>query len=211
VDVLIGTEFGLRRRGAARHILAAVLALQAVVIVVVIASERASRRTSPARMVIDPGPHVWTRANPPKPVLRPPILAATEATMPPDEAVIGVEVGGKTRAYRLAAFDDDTRHLVNDLIGGVPVSVAYCNLTRCVRVYTDPGGSEPLDAEVPGLFNGQMVIKLDGIAYFHQSGMAVEPAKNPPPIPYRLLTPTLTTWKEWTRLHPETDVYVGGR
>ena len=38
-------------------------------------------------------------------------------------------VGGKARACRLAAFDDASGHLVNDLVGGMPVSVADCNIT----------------------------------------------------------------------------------
>ena len=80
-----------------------------------------------------------------------------------------------------------------------------------MRVYTDPGGSEPLDAEVPGLLNRQMVIKLGGTVYFQNSGLPVEPAKDPPPIPYDLLAPTVTTWEKWRQLHPQTDVFVGGR
>ena len=198
-------------RATARSVLAAVLALQAVAVVLVIACGRESPEPIAAPMVLGQGPHVWKRSNPPPPIVRPPVLPAKQAHLGPDERVIGVESGGKARAYRLAACDDDTRHLINDLIGGVPVSVAYCNLTRCVRVYTDPRGSEPLDAEVPGLLNGQMVIRLGGSLYFHQTGMPAEPAKNPPSLPYDLLTPTITTWKEWVRHHPETEVYVGER
>jgi hypothetical protein len=107
------------------------------------------------------------------------------------------------------AFDDPSGHLVNDLIGGVPVSVAYSNLSRCVKVYTDPNGSQPLDAMVTGLLNQQMVIQLGGHVYFHDTGMPVEPAKNPPPIPYPLLTPIVTTWKAWMDLHPQSEIFVG--
>jgi len=207
-------EVGWLRGGTARYVLAAVLVLEAVVIGLVVAYASAPSPSRENPVVPSPiyqvSPVRW-RLNGATPVLRPPILKATEAKIGPDEPVIGVEAGGITRAYRLVAFDDASGHLVNDLIGGVPVSVAYSNLSDCVRVYTDPKGSAPLDAEVPGLYKGEMIVKLRGTMYFHQSGEPVEPGENPPPIPYSLLTPTRTTWKEWTRQHPTTDVYVGGR
>ena len=207
----IVTEFGFLRRGTLRYLLAGVFVLQAVVVLVVIASEWASRRANQAQMTFNLNPNGWWRENIATPTFRPPILEAAAATLRPEEIVFGVEVGGKARAYRLAAFDDPSGHLVNDLIGVVPVSVAYCNISRCVRAYTDPRGTQPLDAEVRGLFNRQMVIRLGGNVYFHTSGNPVEPAENPTPIPYQRLEPMVTTWKEWTRLHPGTDVFAGGR
>ena len=57
-----------------------------------------------------------------EPIVRPPSLAATEAKLRPDEIVIGVDVGGHARAYRLASFESKSGHLVNDLLDGTPVS-----------------------------------------------------------------------------------------
>jgi hypothetical protein len=205
------TGLGWLRRGRRGNLLAAALALQGVLIVLIIADVRASRRANQKQITFKHSPNIWWRENVAKPTLRPPILKAAEAKIRPDEPVIGVEVGGKARAYRVAAFDDASGHLVNDLIGSVPVSVAYCNMTRTVRVYTDPNGSSVLDAEIPGLLNQQMVIKLKGYLYFHVSGEPVEPEKHPPPIPYNLLTPTLATWKDWNSRQPETDLFAGGR
>jgi hypothetical protein len=187
-----------------------VLALQAAVIVMVVTAEHAARRADQAMAASQPTPDEFWHENRAKATLRPPTIEAKDARLRPDELVIGVQVGNEARAYRLAAFDYPSGHLVNDLIGRVPVSVAYCNLTHCVRVYTDPRNSAPLDAKVAGLLNGHMVMNLSGALYFQDSGRPVEPAKNPPPIPYDVLTPTLTTWKEWTRLHRETDIFVGG-
>jgi hypothetical protein len=131
--------------------------------------------------------------------------------MRPDEMVIGVEIGGRARAYSLSAFDHPMGHLVNDMIGGVAVSVAYCNLSRCVQVYTDPRATAPLEAEVAGVLDREMVIKLGGVAYFQRSSAPVEPAQSPAAIPYSLLAPTVVKWNQWTRQHPETDVYEGNR
>jgi hypothetical protein len=207
--MLGANDRGWLKGGPARKVLTAVLVLEAVVIVLIVAYERGSHQTNPAPIVVEQH-HSWGRRHAPEPIRRPEVLKASQAKLGPDEPVIGVEVGGRARAYRLAAMEDDAHHLVNDLIGGVPVSVAYCNVSHCIRVYTDPQGSQPLDAEVPGLINGQMVIKLGGTLYFHESGKAVEPGQNPTAMPYAVLTPTVTTWKEWTRRHPDTDVYDGG-
>jgi hypothetical protein len=204
-------ESGLPKRAIVGYVLVATLGLQAVVIVLIIESERAARRADDARMTFNLNPAVWWRDNVAKPTIRPPISTVAEAKAEPQDLVIGVELNGRARAYRLAAFDDPSGHVVNDLIGDVPVSVAYSTLNQCVRVYTGPKNSGLLDAEVPGLLNQRMVIKLGGTLYFHRSGMPVEPAGNPPPIPYTLINPTVTTWKEWTRRHPDTDIFVGGR
>jgi hypothetical protein len=200
---------GLLRGGPVRKALAAILVVEAVVIILVVGYERASRRTAPTRLVVANHPHSWGRPLRGETILRPPVLRATDAKLGPEELVIGVEVGGRARAYRVAALETHTRHLVNDLVGGVPVSVAYCNVTHCIRVYTDPRSSQPLDAEVYGLVNGQMVIRMGETLFFQDSGMAIEPDANPPAMPYQLLTPIVTTWKEWTRLHPDTEVYDG--
>ena len=123
--------------------------------------------------------------------------------------VIGVEIGGKARAYRLGALDDPSGHLVNDTIGGVPLTVAYCNLSQSAQIYTNTTDGQAIDVEVVGLRDHQMVIKVAGYLYFHPSGLPVEPEKKPPPLPCGVLTPMVTTWKAWTNLHPKTDVYLG--
>src|SRR4051812_11606994 len=72
-------------------------------------------------------------------IVRPPIVEAGASDLRPDEEVIGVEVDGRPRAYRLSAFRDPAHHVVNDLIDGVPLTVSYCDLNDCVRTYTDRG------------------------------------------------------------------------
>ena len=61
------------------------------------------------------------------------------------------------------------------LSGGVPASVAYCNLSDCLRVYTDPQASAPLRIEVAGQLNGGLVLAIGGSYYFQNSGRPVEP------------------------------------
>ena len=165
-----------------------------------------------------------TREAPPEPfapiegggLTRPPTSTAEESGMRDEDEVIGVEIGGRARAYRLSAMSSRTSHVVNDLLGGVPVTVTYCDMSDCVRAYTDPRGTAPLGLTVGGLYvdNGPgMVLKLDGVNYLQKSGRSIRPGSGSSlgsaTIPFDLIEPTRTTWKEWVRRHPETDVYTG--
>jgi Protein of unknown function (DUF3179) len=144
----------------------------------------------------------------------PPTSGVEGSGMRDDDEVIGVEIGGRARAYRLAALDSRTTHVVNDLLGGVPVTVTYCDLSNCVRGFTDPRGTTPLGFSVGGLYtenSAEMVVKLDGVFYLQKSGKSIRPGSGRAAIPYDSIEPTRTTWKEWVRLHPDTDVYIGER
>jgi hypothetical protein len=206
------TGLGLLSHKATRYGIAAVLVAEAVAVASIVSHERFSRRADEKRMTFNRNPNVWWLQNPASPTNNPPIVAGSKAAIASTDWVIGVEVGGRPRAYRADAFDDPSGHLVNDMIGGIPVSVAYSNITHTARVYTDPTASRLLDAEIIGLLNREeMVIRLGDHLYSHLSGRPIEPEKAPPAIPYQLLTPTLTTWRVWLRQHPQTDVFVGGR
>ena len=145
-------------------------------------------------------------------VTRPPTASAERASLRGDEEVIGVVVGGRARAYRLGALEVRTNHVVNDLIGGTPISVTYCDISRCLRVYTEPTMNTPLDIEVGGLHvvdGGEMVLKVAGKYYFQRSGLALGVGPGSGLLPYGLIEPARTTWREWVRRHPETDVFEG--
>jgi hypothetical protein len=145
-------------------------------------------------------------------IARPPIVEADSSGLRPDEEVIGVEVDGHPRAYRLSAFRDRSHHVVNDVIDGVPVTVSYCDLNDCARTYTDRGKSGPLDVAVGGLFEGrEMVLDVGGHLYFQKTGEPLKPGEVPSNLPLERLSPTRTTWERWRREHPSTGVYQGDR
>ena len=222
-------------RNAAWLALAAILAFELAGVVAIVAAERRAQQADEARISVfqkagpawrkalvdvDSGlgpsrygkkPGVAWREQLVVPISRPPSLAANEAKLPPDELVIGVEVVGKAQAYRFKGFERKNGHLVNDVVGGVPISVAYCDLTECLRVYSDPRATEPLDLNVAGVLNGEMILRHGGKMYFHKSGREVDPSDEPSSLPYQIITPTMTTWKEWTARHPDTRVYTGKR
>jgi len=145
------------------------------------------------------------------PVAAPSRLLAFDPSVQPDDPIIGVTVGGSHRAYAVRAFDAIPSHVVNDLLGGHPVTVTRCANTECVRVYTEPTTHRRLRVAVGGWFGRdgaeELILKI-GSNRYHQKGD--EPVGNAPPFPYTTLEYELTTWGEWQREHPDTDLYAGG-
>jgi len=139
----------------------------------------------------------------------PAAVAREAATLGPDEEVIGIVAGGRARAYRLRALAHPERHIVNDRLGGVPVSVTYCDLTDCVRAFAGPPGDRPLDVSQAGLFGHEMILVIAGYRYRQRTGRPLADGPGIPPLPCVALDPRRTTWEDWTRLHPRTDIYVG--
>jgi hypothetical protein len=142
-------------------------------------------------------------------IRQPPARPAESARLADAEVVIGVEVGGVARAYRLAALEHRSRHIVNDVVAGVPVTVTYCDLDRCIRAFAGPKGGPPLDVSQGGLLGRKMVLRVGGIDYLQDSGAPVKPGEAPAAFPYSSFPASRTSWKAWREAHPNTDVYVG--
>jgi hypothetical protein len=153
------------------------------------------------------GPYLWRFEK--EGILRPTTRSVQTAGLADDEAVVGVVVDGKARAYWVKALSYPPQHLINDLIEGSPVSIVHCDLSNCTRVYTKTGRSAPLQLASVGLLDSEMVVKVGGVQYFHQSGQAVKDLPGSPPFPYEPVPWTRTTWKAWRTQNPSTDVYVG--
>ena len=192
-----------------RVVLAAVGAF-AVVAAAAYALEAMALRSAQSGVTFDMRPELpgsWLRAEAAG-IRTPPVVAAEAAGLDDAEEVVGVVVNGAARAYRLGALRDPRRHVVNDLVGGAPVSVAYCDRTDCIRTYTGPG-AEPLRVGIAGLRDGGLVVKLDGVYYDHRSGRVVEGPPGAAPLVLDRVPWTRTTWGRWRREHPATDVSVG--
>ena len=143
-------------------------------------------------------------------VATPPAVSAAEAPLGPDEPVVGVEAGGKFRAYHLASMKPKANHVVNDLVGGRAVTVTYCDLDDCVAAYGGAESTTPLAIALEGLADGGMLISADGVAYFQKTAEAADiPPEGPPPrFPYPSFPTTRTTWGRWKSEHPDTDLYL---
>jgi len=165
--------------------------------------------TSPeARAVIDPpsGDPMVSTPMVVSGIERPPMVPAAEAKLPADAAVIGVVVDGQARAYPLQRLSGMMEHVVNDLVAGRmgqmrPISITYCDLTDCVRVFTpeDALSQASLEMGTIGLIEGAL-----GLTYQAQQFRQTDP------IPGLLtIEPVRTTWLEWRFEHPDTLVYAG--
>ena len=139
-------------------------------------------------------------------VVRPRTVAASVAGLPDQEMVIGIKVHGKARAYRVAALVPILDHVVNDVVDAVPVSVTFCDQTRCTRVFTDDG-TEPLELVTAAFVDG-LVLKSHGRLYRQDTGAAADQVDDSP-LPYETLPFEETTWARWRAENPDTDVYLG--
>lgn len=137
-------------------------------------------------------------------------IPAAQAAIGPDDPVIGVESGGRFRAYHQRSMTAKARHVVNDVVGGRAVTVTFCDLDDCARAYGGDESSTPLPIALAGLADGGMLLSVDGVAYFQRTAEVADPvgARPLPPFPYASVPVTRTTWGRWKALHPETDLYV---
>jgi hypothetical protein len=198
-----------RSRGARRVVLAA-FAAAAAVVALAYYSERAVLKKKQNTVEGGDGSRAglgWWKVEGPG-VIRPPAHKADEANLSDDEEVIGIEVGGKARAYRTKAFADPSLHIVNDLIDDQPVTVTYCDLKDCARAYVGPRGNLTLDVSQAGLKDREMVIKVGGDYYWQRSGLPLQ-AGGPASFPYKLHPLVRMKWGEWKRQHPQSEVYLG--
>jgi hypothetical protein len=141
----------------------------------------------------------------------PSTLSKTEANIPDDSEVIGVCADGKTRAYVVAAMafgpKGPSNHVVNDLIGRRPVTVTYCDISHCSRVFTNEEMGTPLNVGVGGLCEDGMLLAFDGGVFSQRTKQECDAGSGAFPLaewPYER-----TSWKSWREAHPDTDVYIG--
>lgn len=126
-----------------------------------------------------------------------------------EDLVIGVEVNGKAKAYALAAVHAPDRHVHNGMQGDTPVTVTFCDLADCVQVFTSQGATQPLGVKIEhgASKDRKMVIRVEDHLY-HQS--TLEPADNGRVVfPLQSVPFTRTTWGEWRKLHPGSELFTG--
>ena len=153
----------------------------------------------PEGFVHTPTPFIWPG------LMQPPAVSVADAKLADDAIVIGVSQGGKHRAYSVGAMRGITKHVVNDVVGGKPTTVTYCDVKKCSRVYSG-AGSEPLPVMTGG-FTDRMILFVNGRFYNQDTGEAIN--GDNAPLPYKPMDFKETTWKAWRTAHPDTDVYVG--
>jgi hypothetical protein len=130
---------------------------------------------------------------------QPPTEPADKADLAPDEEVIGVSVGGASRAYVCAALSTLGGHVINDAIADTPVTVVFCDRNRCARAFTMPDRTAPLEIDLGGWTGSQLLLHVNGRLF------PLDAAD----IPFDEVQVEKTTWREWQQAHPGGDVFTG--
>ena len=124
------------------------------------------------------------------------------------EPVVAVAINGDARAYPIRVL---TRHeLVNDTVGGVPVTVSYCPLCNSAVTYDRRAADRVLDFGTSGsLYQSSLVMydRQTQSLWTHFDGKAVIGHLAGAQLAF---FPTqIIAWSEWSRTNPEGRVLVG--
>jgi hypothetical protein len=144
----------------------------------------------------------------------PPVFRADKIRLRDKTQVIGVSAGRRHRAYLIEALVPLETHVVNDLLGEMPVTVSFCDRKECVRVFADQNAHAPLAVSVGGWVSdrkskaGSMLLRVGEDLYRQDVAQPVD-GHAAGPFPYVTIPFERTSWKEWYGAHPDTDVYVG--
>lgn len=140
---------------------------------------------------------------------RPAAVPATEAAYLTDgDPVFGIGLGGEARAYPLRILD--WHEMANDVLGGVPFSLAYCTLCGSGIAYaTTASGGTAYTFGSSGLLyesNKLMYDRQTRTLWNQFTGRPVLGELAARDIRLELLPVVVTTWAEWRTQHPDTDV-----
>jgi len=139
----------------------------------------------------------------------PAMLTPAEATyLAPEDAVFGLDFNGDARAYPLRILD--WHEMANDVVGGVPVSLAYCTL--CGAAVAFDGRAS--DGTTYTFGSSGMLYRSNKLMYDRQTRtlwnqLTGQPVLGPlvaKGVTLDVLPVVLTTWSDWLAQHPDTKV-----
>ena len=149
------------------------------------------------------------------PLDQPATLSPAEADyLDAGDTVFGIAINGEARAYPLRIMD--WHELANDVVGGVPVSLAYCTLCGAGIAYDGraPNG-EVYDFGTSGFLYRSNKLMYERTTRTLWNQFTGDPVLGPlvgatdiegEPLRLSLLPIVLTTWEEWLAQHRETTV-----
>lgn len=139
----------------------------------------------------------------------PPMIQAAAATyLTPWEPVFGLSINGDSRAYPLRILD--WHEMVNDVVGGTPVSLAYCTLCGTGIAYAGHAS----DGRTYTFGSSGLLFRSNKLMYDRQTrtlwnqltGEPVLGALAGTSVRLSMLPVVLTSWKDWRSEHPTTKV-----
>ena len=135
------------------------------------------------------------------------VPASEGSYLTPEELVFGVELNGDARAYPLRILD--WHEMANDVVGGVPVSLAYCTLCGAGVLYETTVDGTVYDFGSSGLLYESNKLMYDRQTDTLWNQLTGEPVNGPlvgSGIALRRLPIVVTDWASWQTAHPETVV-----
>ena len=137
------------------------------------------------------------------------IPAADATYLGNDELVFGVEIAGDARAYPLRILD--WHEMFNDVVGGVPVALAYCTLCGSGILFETQvaGRPEPFVFGSSGFLYRSNKLMYDRETHSLWNQFLGRPVVGPltgSGIVLKIRPVVITTWKDWRAAHPETRV-----
>jgi len=123
------------------------------------------------------------------------------------DQVIGVSVNGETRCYPRRIID--WHEMVNDTIGGIPVSLAYCTLCNSAILYDGRVGDATYRFGTSGMLHRSNKLMYDRQTRSLWGQYTGEPVWGPlagKGVRLKALSVVHTTFKEWTATNPGTAV-----
>ena len=143
-------------------------------------------------------------------LVNPKLIPPAEADyITPDELVFGVEINGDARAYPLRMLD--WHEMLNDVIGGVPVALAYCTLCGSGILFeTDVAGREaPFEFGSSGFLHRSNKLMFDretDTLWNQFTGSPVAGKLVGTDIELKVRPVAITSWAKWHARHPDTTV-----
>ncbi|MEE2752982.1 MAG: DUF3179 domain-containing (seleno)protein [Candidatus Latescibacterota bacterium] len=138
-------------------------------------------------------------------------VPAEKVDMGESDIVLGIELDGEARAYPVNFMTGPLNEVINDHLGSKNIAVTWCSVDYSGVVYHREFDGRPFHFGVMGMDNGAMVLydRQTRSRWNQLAGKAVEGKMEGEKL--KPLPSTLTTWKRWRDVHPETTVYVNRR
>ncbi len=140
----------------------------------------------------------------------PQLIPAREARyLSDDEPVFGIEINGDVRAYPYRIMD--WHEMFNDVVGGVPVSLAYCTLCGAGILFDTrvEGRDEPFVFGSSGFLyrSNKLMYDQQTQSLWNQfTGRPVVGKLTGADIQLQVLPVATTAWADWRSRHPDTTV-----
>jgi hypothetical protein len=137
------------------------------------------------------------------------MIPAGEATyLEPEEPVFGISINGDHRAYPLRIMD--WHEMANDVVGGVPISLAYCTLCGAGIAYDGRASN----GDVYTFGSSGFLFRSNKLMYDRQTRTLWNQLTGEPvlgelvgsEVKLNLLPVVVTTWESWLNQHPDTLV-----